>query len=71
MTRKVVVEIKELQSTIRENPSRAQVLVNFVNTLSKEALLERRIMNRIDAVIIAQGWLTKNHLTISSQPKNA
>ena len=71
MTRVVSKEIRELQHFIKDNPSRAQALVEYVNTLSKNALLDKRITSRTETVLLARRWLTKNHLTITAQANNA
>ena len=71
MTRRVSQEIKELQGIIKDIPSKAQALIEYVNTLSKETLLAKMIASRTDTVILARKWLTKHHLTITAQANNA
>ncbi len=71
MTRVVSKEIRELQHVIKDNPRRAQALVEYVNTLSKDALLDKRISSRTETMLLARRWLTKNHLTITAQANNA
>jgi hypothetical protein len=70
MTKVVTREIRELQSILHNNPSKAQALIEYVNTLSKEALLEKRIMSRTETVMLAQKWVTKHQLTMVAQAKN-
>ena len=71
MTRKVSLEIKELQGIIKEISSRAQALIEYVNTLSKETLLAKRITSRADTVMLVHRWITKNQLTLVAQANNA
>ncbi len=56
---------------IKEIPNKAQTLIEYVNTLLKEALLAKRIASRIDTVMLARKWLAKNHLTMAAQANNA
>ena len=71
MTKRVSLEIRELQGIIKDSPSKAQALIEYVNTLSMEALVAKRIERRTYTVILAQKWLTKHHLTLTAQAKNA
>jgi len=71
MTRKVKEDIQNLQNVLQDNPTRAQALIEFVNILSKEALLGRRIEDITTLVIKANRWLTKRQLVMTTQSRNA
>jgi hypothetical protein len=70
-TRTVSEEIRELQGIVKDAPSKAQALIEYVNTLSKETLLAKRIISRTDTVILAQKWVNKNRLIMAAQANNA
>ncbi len=71
MTKKVNEEITELQNILRENLTKGQALADFVKTLSKEALLGRRIADRTYTILKDKRWITKSHVTMTAQGRNA